>query len=392
MSFFALRASAPSALVRRLAVCTVAAIALSAMLWRPAVAIETAARQALMVDYVTGAVLLEKNARMRMPPSSMSKMMTVFMLFEALKDGRLSLDDTFPVSEKAWKKGGSKMFVRVDTRVRVEDLIRGIVVQSGNDACIVVAEGLSGTERAFADLLTARAQDLGMVNSHFVNASGWPDPDHWTTAEDLMILARETIRRFPEHYHYYSETSFTYSDIQQGNRNPLLFKEMGADGLKTGHTEGGGYGLTASARRDGRRLLLVVNGFSSARERAIEAERLIEWGFREFDNYRLFKAGDAVIEAPVWLGRQARVPLVIAQDLTVTVQRTARRDMNVVVAYEEPLPAPIAKGTRVATLRVTAPDSDVHEVPLVAGADVELLGMFGRLGAAVNYLLWGGQG
>ncbi len=355
-------------------------------------AIDTAARQALLIDHHTGAVLLEKNARMRMPPSSMSKMMTVFMVFEALKDGRLSLDDTFPVSETAWKKGGSKMFVRVDTRVRVEDLIRGIVVQSGNDACIVVAEGMSGSERAFSDMITARAHDIGMVNSSFVNASGWPHADHWTTAEDLAILARETIRRFPEYYHYYSETSYTFSDIHQGNRNPLLYKEMGADGLKTGHTESGGYGLTASAERDGRRLVLVVNGLASVRERATEAERVMEWGFREFDNYRLYQAGDTVIEAPVWLGRKARVPLVVEDDLVITLQRTARRDMTVVVAYEEPLPAPVAKGTRVATLRVSAPDSDLHEIPLFAGEDVERLGLFGRLGAAVNYLLWGAQG
>ncbi|GAB6053604.1 D-alanyl-D-alanine carboxypeptidase family protein [Magnetospira thiophila] len=354
--------------------------------------IETKAKQAILLDYNTGAVLYEKEPDTRMPPSSMSKLMTVYMLLEALKDGRLSLDDSFPVSKKAWQMGGSKMFVEVDTRVKIEDLIRGIVVQSGNDACIVVAESLGGSESAFASLLTAKAHDLGMVNSHFVNASGWPDEQQWSTARDLAILASKTIKTFPEYYHYYSEQSFTYNKIRQGNRNPLLFKEMGADGLKTGHTEDGGYGLTASALRDGRRLIMVVNGLSSVRERASESERLMEWGFREFDNYDLFRAGDMVLDVPVWLGEKGMVPLLIDQDVTITLKRAARKNMKVTVSYEEPIPAPVTKGTRLATLHISAPESEIHEIPLVAGEDIAQLGPFGRLGAAINYLVWGGNG
>ncbi|WP_252508706.1 D-alanyl-D-alanine carboxypeptidase family protein [Magnetospira sp. QH-2] len=368
-------------------------LAAFALLWTPrAQAIETKAKQAILLDFNTGAVLFEKEPDTRMAPSSMSKLMTVFMLLEALKDGRLSLEDTFPVSKKAWKMGGSKMFVEVDTRVKVEDLLRGIIVQSGNDACIVVAESLGGSESAFAQLLTAKAHDLGMVNSNFMNASGWPHKEHWSTARDLSILARETIASFPEYYHYYSERSFTFNKIRQGNRNPLLFKEMGADGLKTGHTEAGGYGLTASAQRNGRRLIMVVNGLKSVRARASEAERLMEWGFREFGNYDLFRAGDTVLEAPVWLGEAGQVPLIIEEDLIITLKRTARKKMKVTVSYEEPIPAPVVKGTRLATLHISAPESEVHEIPLVAGENVPLLGPLGRLVAAVNYLIWGGNG
>ena len=215
-------------------------------------AIEISAAQAILVDFETGEVLFEKNADAPMTPSSMSKIITVYKVFEHLKDGRLELSDSFPVSEKAWRKKGSKMFVAVNSRVKVEDLIRGIVVQSGNDASIVVAEGLAGSEDAFAAELNKKAQELGMTNSHFVNASGWPNPEHQTTARDLAKLAAATIRDFPGYYHYYSEKTFTYNGIKQGNRNPLIYRNVGADGLKTGHTEAGGYGLTASALRNGR--------------------------------------------------------------------------------------------------------------------------------------------
>ncbi len=350
---------------------------------------DTPAKHALLVDMKTGTVLLEKAADVPMPPASMSKLMTTYMLFERLKQGRLSLDDTFPVSENAWRKGGSKMFVEVNSRVSVEDLIRGIVVQSGNDACIVVAEALAGSEAAFAEQMTRRARELGLTNSVFRNATGWPDPGHYMTAHDLARLAERMIRDFPEYYKYYSETEFTYNGIKQGNRNPLLYKNMGADGLKTGHTEESGYGLTASVERDGRRLILVINGLSSTNERSREAERLIEWGFREFGAYDLFAAGETVDTAEVWLGEAATVPLVLEEDLAVTLDRQARRDMKVSVQYEGPVAAPIRKGQRIATLVVTAPDSEPVERPLLAGADVERRGLFGRIGAAIGYFLWG---
>ena len=255
----------------------------------PLSALETPSKQAILIDMTTDTVLFSKNADELMTPSSMSKIMTIYKLFGRLKDGGLSLTDTFSVSEKAWRKKGSKMFVSLKSRVKIEDLIRGIIVQSGNDATIVVAEGLSGTERTFAEELNSSAKKLGMTNSNFTNASGWPDPGHETTARDLAILAAATIRDFPEYYHYYAETTFTYNGIKQGNRNPAIYQNIGADGLKTGHTEAGGYGLTASAIRKDRRLILVINGLASKKIRAIETERLFDWGFREFSNYSLFK-------------------------------------------------------------------------------------------------------
>ncbi len=364
---------------------------------RPAAAIETLAREALLMDITTGAILLDKNADDPMPPASMSKLMTLFMVFERLKEGSLSLEDSFPVSENAWRKGGAKsgsstMFLEPGSRVKVEDLIRGIIVQSGNDACIVLAEGLASSEKAFAEEMTQRARMLGMKTSTFHNATGWPDPDHHMTARELAILAKHTIQDFPEYYHYYSEKRFTYNGIRQGNRNPLLYRDIGADGLKTGHTEVSGYGLTASAVRGDRRLILVVNGLPSVKDRSRESERLIEWGFREFDNYKLFSANDAVVDADVWLGEEQLVPLVIDKDLVITMPRKARRDMKVAVTYEGPLPAPIAKGDVLAKLVVSAPDMNNIEVPLVAGRDVGQLGLIGRLGAALKYLLWGSAG
>ncbi len=355
----------------------------------PARAIETTASNAFLVDAETGAVLLEKNADTAMPPASMSKIMTIYMVLERLSDGRLSLEDTFPVSEKAWRKGGSKMFVEVGSRVAVEDLLRGIIVQSGNDACIVVAEALSGSEERFAEEMTARAREIGLEDSIFKNATGWPDEGHVMTARDLATLAELTIERFPEFYHYYSELNFTYSDIKQGNRNPLLYREMGADGLKTGHTEASGYGLTSSVLRNGRRLILVVNGLDSGKERARESERLIEWGFREFENYALFRAGEVVDRAQVWLGEAPDVPLVIETGLVHTLPRTARDGMRVTITYEGPIPAPVRMGQRIATLVVSAPDAETLMVPLVAGASVEQLGRFGRMSAALEHLVWG---
>lgn len=355
-----------------------------------ATARDTPARQAILIDVATGTVLFSKNADERMPPASMSKLMTAYMVFERLADGRLSLDDEFPVSERAWRKGGSKMFVEVGKRVRVEDLLRGIIVQSGNDACIVVAEGLSGSEQAFAEEMTKKADEIGLTDSNFRNASGWPDPDHYMSARDLARLATRLVQDFPQFYPIYSEKEFTFAGIKQGNRNPLLYKNMGADGLKTGHTEESGYGLTASAVRDGRRLVLVVNGLESVTQRARESERLLQWGFREFKNYPLFKAGETVAEADVWLGKTGSVPLLLETPLTLTLSRKDRQEMNVTVNYDGPIPAPIAKGAQVATLRIAAPGLEAPvERPLIAGADIDQLGFVGRIGAALQHLLLG---
>jgi len=358
----------------------------------PAAAIETPARQAILVDMGTGGVLFEKNADEPMPPASMSKLMTVYLLFERLRDGRLKMDDALPVSENAWRKGGaasggSTMFLEPGASVKVEDLIQGIIVQSGNDASIVVAEGLANDEAAFAQEMTKRGRDLGMRNSVFHNATGWPDPQHLTTARDLALLAQRTIEDFPQYYPYYSEKEFTYNGIRQANRNPLLYKDLGADGLKTGHTEASGYGLTASAHKGDRRLILVINGLDSIRDRTREADRLISWGFREFDNYALFKAGEEVSTAEVWLGKAENVALVVDRNLTVTLPNAARPEMKVSVVYDGPIPAPITEGDRLAVLKISAPGVETVEVPLVAGDSVEKLGFFGRLFAAVKHLI-----
>lgn len=354
-----------------------------------ALALETLAKQVVLLDMTTGTVLFSKNADALMTPSSMSKIMTVYKLFERLKDGSLSLTDTFSVSEKAWRKKGSKMFVRVKSRVKIEDLIRGIIVQSGNDATIVVAEGLSGSEAAFADELNKTAKKLGMTNSNFVNASGWPDPGHLTTARDLAKLAVATIKDFPSFYHYYSEKSFTYNGIKQGNRNPTIYRNIGADGLKTGHTEAGGYGLTTSSIRKDRRLILVINGLPSKKARATEPERLLDWGFREFKNYKLFKAGETITNVKVWMGDSGSIPILIKKDLVLTLQRHVRKGMKVKVVVNSPVSAPITKGDVLGILKIETPNHKSLEFPLVSGVSVKKLGLFSKLGAGIEYVLWG---
>jgi D-alanyl-D-alanine carboxypeptidase (penicillin-binding protein 5/6) len=352
-------------------------------------AIDTPAKQALMIDAETGAVMLEKNADATMHPASMSKLMTLYMVFERLKKKTLSLDDTFLVSEKAWRMQGSKMFVDINSRVKVQDLLMGIIVQSGNDACIVIAEGLSGSETAFADEMTRRGRDLGLTNSVFKNSTGWPDPEHMMTARDIARLSKILVDEFPDYYKWFAETNYTYNKIKQGNRNPLLYSTPGADGLKTGHTEESGYGLAASVVREGRRIILVVNGLSSMRERSQETARLVDWGFSTFRNYALFKSGTAVDNAPVWLGTEPSVALVTDRDLTITLPRKARSDLKVKVVYDGAIPAPVKKGAPIARLVISAPDTKPIEMPLVAGADIERLGVFGRMGAALRHLLFG---
>lgn len=356
--------------------------------------IDTQAREAILFDTSTGTVLLDKNADQLMPPASMSKIMTAYLLFESLKEGRISLDDTFRVSENAWRKGGaasgsSTMFLPPKSEVRVEDLILGIIVQSGNDACIVVAENLAGSEEAFARQMTEKARELGMMNSTFVNATGWPDPGQRMTARDLGILANKIVTDFPEYYHYYSVKEFTYNGIRQTNRNPLIYGFPGADGLKTGHTQEAGYGLTATAKREDQRLVLVVNGLPSKKARATESARLLDWAFREFGNYQLFKAGEVVDIAPTWLGTDPTIEMKINQDLRLTMSKKSRRNMKVSVRYQSPIPAPIVAGQAVGKLVIEAPDFKTIEVPLMAGNGVEQLGLFGRLGAALEFLLWG---
>ncbi|HEX6141241.1 MAG TPA: D-alanyl-D-alanine carboxypeptidase family protein [Geminicoccaceae bacterium] len=368
--------------------CVVVAL-VAALCLRPALAYETDAKAAILIDVQTGQVLLEHNADQPLPTASMSKLMTVLMVFERLRDGSLSLDDTLPVSEKAWRKGGSKMFVEVGTRVRVEDLIQGIVTQSGNDACIVIAEGLAGSESAFADLMNRRAAELGLTNSHLTNASGWPDPEHMMSVRDLASVARLLIREYPEYYHFFGEESFTYNGITQHSRNPLLRGDAGVDGLKTGFTNEAGYGLVVSAARGERRLISVLAGLKTPGARAREGERLLEYGFRQFDNYRLFAAGEPVVEADVWLGDAGTVALVAGEDVQVTLSREARRDLQVKLVYDAPIPAPVRSGSELAHLEIVAPGLDSRRIPLYAGSDVQAASLLGRMSSALGYLIWG---
>lgn len=351
--------------------------------------IETTAREALVLDATTGTILLSHNSDERMPTASMSKIMTMYMVFEALDQGRLALDDLLPVSERAWRVEGSRMFIEVGDMVPVEDLVRGVIIQSGNDAAIAFAEALGGTEEAFARQMTERAHELGMANSNFMNATGLPDPDHYSTAEDLALLAQHLIADYPEYYHYYSEIEFTWNDITQGNRNPLLYRDIGADGLKTGHTSEAGYGLTGSAERDGRRIVVVVNGLGSAQARADEAARLLQWAFREFDAFHLFDAGETVTEADVWQGSPSTVPLVVENDLIMTLGQAAWADITVSAAWDGPIPAPVAEGETLGTLTVSAPGIPPREIPLVAGATIEQQGFFGRVVSGVGGLVGG---
>jgi D-alanyl-D-alanine carboxypeptidase (penicillin-binding protein 5/6) len=353
----------------------------------------TSARNAIVVDFQTNTVLLDKNADQPIPTASMSKIMTAYTVYTYLRDDKVKLDDMLPVSEHAWRTGlagdQSRMYVPYPGRVKVEDLLRGMIVQSGNDACVVLAEGLAGSESAFVENMNDVAEKLGLTNSHFANVHGLPAPGHRMSPRDLATLAHHLIRDFPQYYRYEAEKEFTYNGIKQGNRNPLLYKDVGADGIKTGHTDEAGYGLVGSAVRGGRRIIFVISGMQSMKERAQESERVLEWAYREFNNYTLVKAGEPIDEAPVWFGQQAKVPVTTTADTVVTLARSLRRNLKVTAVYEQPAKAPVAKGAIVGKLVITAPDTDTVEIPLVAAQPVERLSGFGRIAAAAEYLVWG---
>jgi len=383
------------------ALLTLPAPLVSALAAEPTV--ETPARQVILLDATTGTVLFAKNADDPMPPSSMSKLMTAVMVFERLAAGTLKMDDTLPVSERAWRMSlneGSTMFLKLGDRVRVEDLLRGMIVASGNDACVALAEGLAASEERFSELMTVKGREIGLTGSVFKNSSGWPDPGHVMTARDLAKLASYLIRTYPQYYGFYSEKQFTYGvdyrtkkPITQGNRNPLLYKSgTGVDGLKTGHTNSAGYGLTASAKRDDRWLILVVNGLGSMNERSRESERLLDIGFREWDNVKILSAGATADTADVWLGTKQTVGLLVEKDLLLTLPRKSRAGLKATIVYDSPIPAPIRQGAPVGRVVVNAPDMTPLEIPLLAGDTVERLGPAGRITAAVSHLVWGRSG
>ena len=282
------------------------------------------------------------------------------------------------------------MFVDINSQVAVEDLIRGIIIQSGNDACIVVAEGLSGSEEAFADRMNKKAKEIGLTDSNFVNASGWPDPNHLMTAKDLATLAHRLIADFPDYYHYFSEHEFTWHGIKQGNRNPLLYRTgSGVDGLKTGHTEEAGYGLTASAIRDGRRVIMILHGMTGMQERADQTGIVLDWAFREFGNFTIASPGTVLGEAPVWMGAEKTVPLTVAADFLVTLPRAERQNVVAKAVYNGPIEAPIAAGQEIGELVVDIPGMPQARTPIVAANAVDELGFGGRIAAAVMHFIFG---
>jgi D-alanyl-D-alanine carboxypeptidase (penicillin-binding protein 5/6) len=350
--------------------------------------VDTVARWAYIQDFDTGASLLEKLADDEMPPSSMTKLMTMYIVYDRLKQGRLKLEDELPVTEKAWRTQGSKMFVQIGSTVKVEDLVRGVIVQSGNDAAIVLAEAIAGSEEQFAELMNKTAGQLGLSHSFFKNCTGWPDPEQHMSARDIATLAGRIVHDFPDYYHYDAEKSFRYNGIDQGNRNPMVQKGT-ADGLKTGHTDAGGYGLVASSKRNGRRVILVLNGMGSMHERAEESERLMDWAFFNYEDVTLYSAGDVIERVPVWLGTERSVPLVAGKDLTVTMPRNWRQKASVKLSYDSPLKAPIGKGDVVGKLEVTGQGVPNFSVPLLAVDDVPRLGLPGRAMAVLSKYVTG---
>lgn len=350
--------------------------------------VDTVAQWAYITDFSTGAELMNKQADAEMPPSSMTKLMTAYIVYSKLKAGTLRLDQMLPVSEKAWRTQGSKMFVELNGTIKVEDLIRGMIIQSGNDACVVLAEGIAGSEEQFVELMNDEAKKLGLTHSYFRNCTGWPDPQHHMSVRDIATLAKAIIRDFPEYYHYDSEKEYTYHGIVQYNRNPLVQKGL-ADGLKTGHTDAGGYGLVASAARNGRRIIMVLNGMPSKSARVQESMRLLEWSFANFENVTLLAGNDIADQAQVYLGATPSVPLVTGHDVVLTMPRAWRQHARVAIDYDAPIPAPINRGDVVGKLVVSGQGVPPLEVPLLAGEDVPRMGVFGRAAAVLAHYATG---
>ena len=358
------------------------------LLTRQSFAIESIAKTALVIDLSTNEILLEKNSTEKTYPSSMTKMMTALVAFEKIKDGSLSLDQEFLISKKAWKMGGSKMFIEVDKRVSVYDLLLGVVVQSGNDASIAIAEGISGSEEIFAIEMNNLGKKIGLTGSNFTNSSGWPDDNHYTTAEDLAKVAQYTIENHYELYQMYKISDFTYNGIKQDNRNPLLYTFEGADGFKTGYTEAAGYGLVGSAERGDRRLILVLNGLESSKSRAQESLRLMDWGFNNFQLVDFFKKNEVIQEVDTWLGKEDKVDLVALEDISVSIPKAQLSSAKVTVLVEEPIATPIKIGDQIAKLQISFADKQV-DFPLYSGEDIDQKNFFSRIFSAIYYIILG---
>ncbi|WP_299784957.1 D-alanyl-D-alanine carboxypeptidase family protein [uncultured Marivita sp.] len=358
----------------------------------PLAAFDTQASAAFVLDETTGTVLLAKNADTPLPPASMSKLMTLYIAFEAVRDGRLRLEEELPVSAHANSFGGSTLFLRQGERVSVEDLIRGIIVLSGNDACVVLAEALSpdGTEAGFARMMTQRAQQMGMTNSVFKNSSGWPADGHVMSMRDLTLLAQRIIEDFPEFYPMFAEEEFLFDEAESSNRfnrNPLLTLGIGADGLKTGHTQEAGYGLVGSAKQGDRRVIFTITGLDTAQARAQESEAIVNWAFRQFAERTVTRAGAVIAEADVWMGASASVGLMAKEDVTLLLPNTPGTSVTAEVVYTGPIEAPIAEGRQLAELIISPEGLPEHRIPLYAASAVPASGFVARMMSVSQVLL-----
>ena len=360
--------------------------------------VPTVAEYVFVTDFSSGRVLMEKQHDLPMKPASMAKIMTTYIVFDRIAEGSLALSDQFVVSEKAWKMGGSRSFLQAGRSYSLDELLHGVIIQSGNDAAVVIAEGISGSEENFVAEMNMTAKKLGMTKTRFTNATGWPHPDLTTTAEDLGILATAMIRNFPAEtypdlYPIYGKKTYTLNKIKQGNRNPLLYGKSaannGVDGLKTGYTSESGYGLVASAERDGQRVIMVLNGMKSKKERASESRRLMDFIFREYRNYNFFTAGEVIDQAEVWLGEARHVSLVLEDGFSKVLSRSERAKTELSVNWSGPVPAPITKGQKIGELVIKTEGKTTDTVPLLAAEDVRQLGMLDRIGEALKYLIFG---
>ncbi len=357
---------------------------------------ETKAKFAILMDSRSGKVFFEKDANELMAPASMSKIMTMLMVFERLRNGRMRLDDEFTISEDAWRRGGaasggSTMYAVLNSRVKLRDLMKGVIVQSANDACIAIAEGIAGSEEAFGDMMTKRARELGLEKSTFRNSTGLPHPEHRMTAFELATLARYLIEVFPENYKLYSEREFTWNNIKQYNRNPLLGSYPGADGIKTGYIREAGYGLVGSAVRSGRRLIVVVNGLRSKSQRGREAQKLLDWGFRKFRQISVFGRGETVSQARVWGGQKAWVALIAKEPVNMLLAAEERNSAQAEIVYNGPLRAPVREGQQIGFIRLSVDGRVVSKQPLFAGSSVDAGDSSWRKALdTVTYMLFGG--
>lgn len=350
---------------------------------------QLAASSYLLIDAETGKIIVEHNADKQLPPASLTKIMTGYIVSSELGKGNIQMQDSVPISIKAWKMGGSRMFIREGTDVSLEDLLRGVIIQSGNDASVALAEYIAGDEAAFADLMNQQAQLLGMTHSHFKNATGWPAEGHLTTARDMSVLARALVRNFPEHYSLYAEKEFTYNNITQSNRNGLLWRDQDVDGIKTGHTEEAGYCLVASAKRDDMRLISVVMGARSMRGREQETQKLLAYGFRYYRTHTIYQAGEVINTSRIWAGQEDQIELVLEDALTVTIPRGQRDALKASIKVDKEITAPVDAGAVYGQFNLTLNGELLAQRDLVAASAVEQAGLFARLWDQLILLLRG---